>query len=178
MAAHPDSIRGDLPMLQMTIDRAAITRYGINVADVQQLIIQTPIADTEILLQTPADELVARRPLAGLHFGRIVDLPGLCAGLPGQRGQVANLEPDGKRVAALMPAETPEARQAQTHIVFLLNFSRVIISGSTLGIGINQNDTMIASPAVTAEIVNARKYPPHLLCRTMPPRRPHRSRRG
>jgi cobalt-zinc-cadmium resistance protein CzcA len=35
-----------LPMLQITIDRAAIARYGINVADVQQLI-QTAIAGTE-----------------------------------------------------------------------------------------------------------------------------------
>ena len=33
-------------MLQVTIDRAAIARYGINVADVQQLI-QTAIAGTE-----------------------------------------------------------------------------------------------------------------------------------
>src|ERR1700680_4748348 len=35
-----------LPMLQVTIDRAAIARYGINVADVQQLI-QTAIAGTQ-----------------------------------------------------------------------------------------------------------------------------------
>ena len=35
-----------LPMLQITIDRAKIARYGINVADVQQLI-QTAIAGTE-----------------------------------------------------------------------------------------------------------------------------------
>jgi cobalt-zinc-cadmium resistance protein CzcA len=35
-----------LPMLQVNIDRAAIARYGINVADVQQLI-QTAIAGTE-----------------------------------------------------------------------------------------------------------------------------------
>ena len=35
-----------LPMLQVKIDRAAIARYGINVADVQQLI-QTAIAGTE-----------------------------------------------------------------------------------------------------------------------------------
>jgi heavy metal efflux system protein len=35
-----------LPMLQVTIDREAIARYGINVADVQQLI-QTAIAGTE-----------------------------------------------------------------------------------------------------------------------------------
>ena len=31
--------------------------------------------------------------------------------------------PDGKRVAALMPVETPEARQAQNHVTFLLNFA-------------------------------------------------------
>lgn len=35
-----------LPVLQLTIDRAAIARYGINVADVQQ-VIQTAIAGTE-----------------------------------------------------------------------------------------------------------------------------------
>jgi heavy metal efflux system protein len=34
------------PVLQVTIDRAAIARYGINVADVQQ-VIQTAIAGTE-----------------------------------------------------------------------------------------------------------------------------------
>ncbi|MGA2713340.1 MAG: hypothetical protein ABSG41_09545 [Bryobacteraceae bacterium] len=30
---------------------------------------------------------------------------------------------DGKCVAALMPAETPEAQQAQNHVIFLLNFA-------------------------------------------------------
>ena len=30
--------------------------------------------------------------------------------------------PDGKRIAALMPAETAEADQAQSHVVFLMNF--------------------------------------------------------
>jgi heavy metal efflux system protein len=34
------------PVLQVTIDRAAIARYGINVVDVQQ-VIQTAIAGTE-----------------------------------------------------------------------------------------------------------------------------------
>jgi hypothetical protein len=29
---------------------------------------------------------------------------------------------DGKRVAALMPVETPESQQAQSHVIFLLNF--------------------------------------------------------
>jgi serine/threonine protein kinase/Tol biopolymer transport system component len=32
------------------------------------------------------------------------------------------LAPDGKRVAALMPVETPEAQQAQNHVIFLENF--------------------------------------------------------
>jgi hypothetical protein len=41
---------------------------------------------------------------------------------------------DGKRVAALMPVESPEAQQAQNHLVFLINFfdelrRRVPVSG-------------------------------------------------
>jgi Tol biopolymer transport system component/tRNA A-37 threonylcarbamoyl transferase component Bud32 len=31
--------------------------------------------------------------------------------------------PDGKRIAAVMPAETPEVQQAQNHVTFLLNFA-------------------------------------------------------
>jgi hypothetical protein len=34
-----------------------------------------------------------------------------------------DLAPDGKRIAALMPAETPEAQQAQNHVIFLENFA-------------------------------------------------------
>ena len=37
-----------------------------------------------------------------------------------------DLAPDGKRIAALMPVETPEtpgARQAQNHVIFLENFA-------------------------------------------------------
>ena len=34
-----------------------------------------------------------------------------------------DLAPDGKRIAALMPVETPEAQQAQNHVIFLQNFS-------------------------------------------------------
>jgi eukaryotic-like serine/threonine-protein kinase len=30
--------------------------------------------------------------------------------------------PDGKRIAALVPAETPEGQKAQNHVIFLLNF--------------------------------------------------------
>ncbi len=39
-------------------------------------------------------------------------------------GPAANydLAPDGKRVAALMPAETPEGQKAQSHVIFLENF--------------------------------------------------------
>jgi Tol biopolymer transport system component len=33
-----------------------------------------------------------------------------------------DLAPDGKRVAALMPVETPEAQKAQNHVIFLENF--------------------------------------------------------
>ena len=33
-----------------------------------------------------------------------------------------DLAPDGKRVAALMPVEAPEAQQARSHVVFLMNF--------------------------------------------------------
>jgi serine/threonine-protein kinase len=33
-----------------------------------------------------------------------------------------DLAPDSKRIAALMPAETPQAQQAQNHVIFLENF--------------------------------------------------------
>jgi hypothetical protein len=33
-----------------------------------------------------------------------------------------DLAPDGKRIVALMPVETPEAQQAQSHVIFLENF--------------------------------------------------------
>jgi serine/threonine-protein kinase len=41
------------------------------------------------------------------------------------RGILANydLAPDGKRIAALMPAEGPEAQQTQNHVIFLENFA-------------------------------------------------------
>ncbi len=34
-----------------------------------------------------------------------------------------DLAPDGKRIAALMPVETREAQQSQSHVVFLENFA-------------------------------------------------------
>ena len=34
-----------------------------------------------------------------------------------------DLAPDGKRIAALMPVETPEAQQSQNHVIFLENFT-------------------------------------------------------
>jgi len=34
-----------------------------------------------------------------------------------------DLAPDGKRIAALMPVETPEAQKTQNHVIFLENFS-------------------------------------------------------
>jgi len=34
-----------------------------------------------------------------------------------------DLAPDGKRIAALMPVETPEAQQTQNHVIFLMNFA-------------------------------------------------------
>jgi serine/threonine-protein kinase len=33
-----------------------------------------------------------------------------------------DLAPDGKRVAAIMPVETPEVQRAQSHVVLLINF--------------------------------------------------------
>jgi hypothetical protein len=33
-----------------------------------------------------------------------------------------DLAPDGKRIAALMPAEAPEDQEAQNHVIFLQNF--------------------------------------------------------
>jgi len=42
----------------------------------------------------------------------------------GVPGAVRNfdLAPDGKRIAALMPAEAPEDQKAQNHLIFLQNF--------------------------------------------------------
>ena len=34
-----------------------------------------------------------------------------------------DLAPDGKRIVALMPLETAEAQKAQSHVIFLENFS-------------------------------------------------------
>ena len=34
-----------------------------------------------------------------------------------------DVAPDGKRIAALMPVESPEAQQTQSHVIFLENFS-------------------------------------------------------
>jgi hypothetical protein len=34
-----------------------------------------------------------------------------------------DLAPDGKRIAAIMPAEAAEAQPAQNHVVFLMNFA-------------------------------------------------------
>jgi serine/threonine-protein kinase len=33
-----------------------------------------------------------------------------------------DLAPDGKRIAALMPVDTPEDQRAQNHVIFLENF--------------------------------------------------------
>jgi serine/threonine-protein kinase len=41
------------------------------------------------------------------------------SGLTGINYDVA---PDGRRIAALMPADAPEAQKAQNHIIFLENF--------------------------------------------------------
>jgi len=42
----------------------------------------------------------------------------------GANFSIANfdLSPDGKRVAAIMPVETPEVQRAQSHVVLLINF--------------------------------------------------------
>ena len=37
-------------------------------------------------------------------------------------GSTFDVAPDGKRVAALIPVETPETQQAQNHVIFLMNF--------------------------------------------------------
>ena len=37
-------------------------------------------------------------------------------------GSNYNLAPDGKRIVVFMPAEAPEAQQAQNHVIFLENF--------------------------------------------------------
>ena len=34
-----------------------------------------------------------------------------------------DLAPDGKRIVALMPEESPEAQQSQSHVIFLENFA-------------------------------------------------------
>ena len=37
-------------------------------------------------------------------------------------GMNYSLAPDGKRIVVFMPAEAPEAQQAQNHVIFLENF--------------------------------------------------------
>lgn len=81
-----------LPMLQITIDRDAIARYGINVADVQELI-QTAVAGTEatrIFQGVKRFELVVRLPPAirqrPSDFGNL-----LVAGSNGQKVPLAQL---------------------------------------------------------------------------------------
>ena len=37
-------------------------------------------------------------------------------------GSTFDVAPDGKCIAALMPVETPESQQAQSHVIFLMNF--------------------------------------------------------
>lgn len=46
------------------------------------------------------------------------------AGVVGTAGLSKNVDlvPDGKRVVALMPVETAEARKAQNQVIFLENF--------------------------------------------------------
>jgi len=58
------------------------------------------------------DSLVADKPLVWSEK-RIANI-----GLFGNY----DLAPDGKRIAALMPAETPQAQQAQNHVIFLESF--------------------------------------------------------
>ena len=48
------------------------------------------------------------------------DKPFVDTGVQGKNFDVA---PDGKRIIALRPVETPEAQEAQNHVVFLLNFA-------------------------------------------------------
>jgi cobalt-zinc-cadmium resistance protein CzcA len=81
-----------LPMLQIAIDRAAIARYGINVADVQELI-QTAVAGTEatrVLQGFKRFELVVRLPPAirsrAEDFGNLI-----VTGATGQRVPLAQL---------------------------------------------------------------------------------------
>ena len=40
----------------------------------------------------------------------------------GLNGINYDVAPDGKRIAALMPAEGPEDQKAKNHVIFLLNF--------------------------------------------------------
>jgi serine/threonine-protein kinase len=44
-----------------------------------------------------------------------------------------DLAPDGKRVAAIMPAEAPEDQKAQTHVIFLQNFFDEVRRRTTAG---------------------------------------------
>ncbi len=37
-------------------------------------------------------------------------------------GKNVDLAPDGKRIVALMPFETPEAQKTQSHVIFLEHF--------------------------------------------------------
>jgi eukaryotic-like serine/threonine-protein kinase len=44
-------------------------------------------------------------------------------GNTGVNGFNYDLAPDGKRIAALMPVDTPESRASQSHVIFLENFA-------------------------------------------------------
>jgi serine/threonine-protein kinase len=79
----------------------------------------------ELFFETPENQMmVADYAVRGDSFA--ADKPRLwsekkLAGIINVSRNV-DLAPDGKRVIALMPVETPEAQQSQSHVIFLLNF--------------------------------------------------------
>jgi Tol biopolymer transport system component len=66
-----------------------------------------------VVAYTAKGDFVAGKPLGSeKKFGGAVN-----------EDKNVDLAPDGKRFAALMPVEGPEAQQTQSHVIFLMNFS-------------------------------------------------------
>jgi serine/threonine-protein kinase len=80
----------------------------------RELFFETPDNGTMVAAYTgKSDSFVADKPRVWSEK-RIAD--------SGRNGANYDVAPDGKHIVALMPVDTPEAQQAQNHVVFLLNF--------------------------------------------------------
>jgi serine/threonine-protein kinase len=79
----------------------------------------------ELFFQTEDKEMImaARYAVKGDSF--VAERPQVWSDKPLTNtglGASYDLAPDGKRIAALIPADTPDAQNAQNHVIFLENF--------------------------------------------------------